>query len=251
MGFIVRQVAGTVLMPLPLGLALAILGAALWARGRHPRLGKLSLAVGLLLLSLLSLPPVALSMARHYEWEEPVFGGDSVEFVVVLGSGHVTDPRVPVTAQLSGPALYRLAEGLTIAHAQPWTTLVLSGYGGADPHSNAEAYRDAAVALGFPEARTRLEPRPRTTSEEAEYLAPVLRGHRFALVTSATHMPRSAALFRAQGLDPIPAPTGYVSLSVPGLQLSELVPDESALLIARLAWYEMLSRAWASLQGDL
>ena len=251
MSFLIRRFAATVLMPLPVALALAIVGAVLWARGRRPRLGKAMLGLGLLLLTVLSLPPVATSLAGRLEHDFPAFPGDSVDYVVVLGSGHVSDPSVPVSARLSGVGIYRLVEGVRIATDQPWSTLVLSGYGGIDPRSNAEVYRDLAVALGFPEERTRVEPHPRTTQEEAELLAPLLRGHRFALVTSANHMPRAAALFRTRGLDPVPAPTGYLSLHPSGLQAMDLVPDEGALVISRQAWYEFLSRAWASLHGDL
>jgi uncharacterized SAM-binding protein YcdF (DUF218 family) len=94
-----------------------------------------------------------------------------------------------------------------------------------------------------------LEPRPRDTRQEAELLAPLLRGQRVALVTSASHMPRALALFRAQGLDPIPAPTGHLAKEPQGFDVLDLIPDADGLAKTRFAWHEVLGRMWAGLTG--
>lgn len=249
MGFLLKKLAGALLMPLPALLLLGIGGWILWARGRWKRVGQGMVAASLLLLSVLSLAPVADAFSRPMEHAYPAFSGDSVDFVVVLGSGHSSDPSLPLSARLASAALVRLVEGVTIATAQPWSRLVLSGWGGADPKANAEMYREVGVALGFPEARIVLEPRPRDTREEAELLAPLLGGHRFALVTAVSHMPRAVALFRAQGLDPIPAPTGQLSKDPQGFDVLRWIPDEVDLVRTRLAAHEMLGRIWARITG--
>ncbi|MHB1193902.1 MAG: ElyC/SanA/YdcF family protein [Longimicrobiales bacterium] len=249
MGFLLKKVAGALLMPLSAFLLLGIFGWILWTRGRWRRVGQGMVAASLLLISLASLPPLADALVRPLERGAPAFPGDSVGFVVVLGSGHVSDPALPLSAQLSAPALVRLVEGVAIATEQPWSRLVLSGWGGADPESNAEVYGEVAASLGFPEARMVLEPRPRDTRQEAELLAPLLRGQRFALVTSASHMPRAVALFRAQGLDPIPAPTGHLAKEPRGFDVLDLIPDAEGLARTRFAWHEVLGRIWAGLTG--
>lgn len=251
MDVLIRQLLGSALMPLPVCIALGAVGWVLWSRGNSVRAGRMFVALSLALLTFLSLAPVAASLAGRLERAYPAFPGDSVAYVVVLGSGHDSDSDLPVSARLSDAGLYRLVEGVRIARAQPWSTLVLSGYGGSDPRPNAEVYRDVAVALGFPVARTVTEGRARATQEEAELLEPVLRGHAFALVTSADHMPRAAALFRARGLEPIPAPTGHLSPRVAGRGLVDLVPSEIALAVTRHVWYETLGRVWARARGAL
>jgi len=251
MGFFLKKVISELLMPLPGCLLLGIVGWIVWTRGKRPRLGRGTVAASLLLLWASSFTPLTDALVRRLERRAPAFPGDSVEFVVVLGSGHVSGSAYPRSAWLSGPSLYRLAEGVAIATAQPWSRLVLSGWGGADPMSNADVYREVASAMGFPDVRMVLDPRPRDTRQEAELLAPLLRGHSFALVTSAIHMPRALALFRAQGLDPIPAPTGHLAKTPQALDFLFFVPDESSLVRTRLVWHEILGATWARLTGGV
>lgn len=248
MGFYLKKIVGDLLMPLPLVfLAAALGGVALW-RG-HRKVGRgLVVGAGLLLWGA-SCAPLVDPGVRALERRYPVFPGDSVAYVVVLASGHVSDPAVPPGARLSGSALQRLTEGLRIALAQPWATLVLSGYGGADPLSNAEMYRVVAEALGMDTARTVLEPRPVDTAGEARLLAPLLAGEPFALVTSASHMPRAVALFRGQGLEPVPAPTGHLVKDAPW-RWGRLLPSAQALHRAERLWYEILGSVWIRLRGQ-
>ena len=170
LGFLIRKALTAFLMPLPAALLLGMVGWVLWSRGTRKRLGQVLVAASLLGLALLSLDPVAQSLAGSIEGREPAFPGDSVDFVVVLGNGHNSDPALPVSAQLSSQSLYRLAEGVRISVAQPWSRLVLSGYGGSDPKPNAQVYSEMAQALGVSPERMVIEPRPTSTVEEAEYL---------------------------------------------------------------------------------
>ena len=251
MGFVLRKTLSAILMPLPAALLMGTVGWVLWSRGKRKRLGQGMVVASLVGLALVSIEPVSLNAARLAEGDAEAFPGDSVDFVVVLGHGHVSDPDLPVTAQLHGQALYRLTEGVRIATAQPWERLVLSGYDGVDPKSNAQVYSEMAMELGIPAERLILEQRPTDTAQEAEYLEPVLRGRAFALVTSASHMRRAARLFRARGLEPVPAPTGHLAKTPGGFDLLEWVPSEDHLKRSQTAWYELLGLVWGRMRGDL
>jgi uncharacterized SAM-binding protein YcdF (DUF218 family) len=249
MGFLIRKLLTALVMPLPALLFVGLVGSVLWARGKRPRLGQLMVALSLLALGALSTDPVSYRLARALEQQYPAFPGDSVAYVVVLGSGHDSDPLFPQSARLTEQGMYRVAEGVSIAVAQPWTQLIMSGYGGTDPVPNAQVAAETAVALGFPEARIITEPRPNSTAQEAEYLEPMLQGHAFALVTSATHIPRAVALFRARGLSPIPAPTGHLGKRSSGAGPTRFVPSAGDLSRTSAVWYEFLGRVWSKVRG--
>lgn len=248
MGFFLRKLVAMVVMPVPAVFVLLVAGLVLGWRGRE-RWGRRLVAAGLLLFWAASCMPLARAAVAPLESAYPPFPGDSVEVVVVLGGGHASAPGIPVTAIPEAQSLYRIAEGVRIAGAQPWTTLVVSAYGGSDPRPHAEVAREVAMALGVDSARIHAEPRARDTAEEAELLEPLLRGRAFALVTSATHMPRAVSIFRDRGLEPIPAPTGHLSKDPPGFGWRDLVPRSDALDLTRAAWYELLARIWAEVRS--
>ncbi|MCH7750439.1 MAG: YdcF family protein [Acidobacteria bacterium] len=54
-------------------------------------------------------------------------------------------------------------------------------------------------------------PRSLDSKDQALAIQALVGGDRFVLVTSASHMPRTVAMFRKVGLDPIPTPTEYLS----------------------------------------
>ena len=66
--------------------------------------------------------------------------------------------------------------------------------------------------MGVPAEAITLQTRSQNTREDAVYSAEILKQWgvgEIVLVTSATHMPRSLALFRQQGLTVIPAPADF------------------------------------------
>ena len=74
----------------------------------------------------------------------------------------------------------------------------------------AEVMARIAVLLGVKPQDIRLETDSRDTADEAEIIAKMIGREKFILVTSAAHMPRSMALFRKRGLQPIPAPADFL-----------------------------------------
>ena len=134
----------------------------------------------------------------------------------MLGGGHVSDPRLPANSQISAAALGRVVEGVRLYKAIPGSKLLLSGGAVFDPVPEAEVMARIAVLLGVKPQDISLEPDSRDTADEAEIIAKMIGRERFILVTSASHMPRSMALFRKRGLQPIPAPTDFQVRGSPG-----------------------------------
>ena len=172
--FLLKKILGHFLMPLP--LALALLGVALWAGARRRRgLAWSALLLGWLILlacgnrgfsgALVSslenhyspVPPLAPPHSRPFPPapeagpealapEPPAWPRELREagFVAVLGGGHGDSDRLAAGQRLSPSARARLVEGVRLALALPQTWLVVSGPGPAGSSSDANGNRPAA-----------------------------------------------------------------------------------------------------------
>jgi uncharacterized SAM-binding protein YcdF (DUF218 family) len=245
-------------MPLGLGGMLILIGALAlaWRRGR---LGAgLSLA-GLFWIWLWALPVVS-------EWVRWSLEGryaplaiaslPSADAIVVLG-GAVRGVVAPRLFPDLNAAADRVWHGARLFHAGKAPLVVLSG--GRLPWAKAEGPEADAMArflmdLGVPEDRVLLESRSGTTYENALETRRLLatRGiKRVLLVTSALHMRRAAATFRAAGVDVVPAPTDYEVDADPERTLLDFIPAAEALADSSRALKEYLGllayrwRGWA------
>ncbi len=172
-----------------------------------------------------------------------------ISHIVVLGSGHVSDERLPANSQIGGASLYRLGEGIRLALLFPQAQLILTGGIGYDPVPNAEVVNQVAESLGFPRERLIVENRPRDTLEEAELLVSVLGEPPFLLVTSALHMPRAMQILQEKGLNPIAAPTDYIIKQDLARTAGAFFPSTGNIDLAKRVLYEWLATVWASLKG--
>ncbi len=241
MGFELKKLIGGLLMPsawIVLGLILAVV---LLVRGR--RRPALILTTGCaLVFYLLCLHPVADWLLAPIERQVPAYQGEAVDYVVVLGGYHSSDDQIPPLAQLSSHSLFRLLEGIRIHQRNPGSQLVFSGYAELDPVPHALAMKQAAISLGVEEAAILTESGPRDTLEEARQLQPLLQSKAFALVTSASHMPRALQLFKAQGLNPVPAPTEFLARPTRRCNWRCALPTAHAWYKSERAIYERLGQ---------
>ena len=97
--------------------------------------------------------------------------------------------------------------------------------------------------LGVPAQAIALEETSRNTRQNADYSAALLKARdieHILLVTSALHMPRALALFKAQGLEVTPAPTDFEAGQEPPHGLLAWLPDAGALNGSALAMKELV-----------
>jgi len=238
-GFLLKKLISMWLMPLPFSCLLILFGLAL--SFRYLNLGRTIAFVGVLLLMLFSWQPFANKVLYPLENEYPAFNiKQPVDAVVVLGNCHNVREDIPTQAQLCGTGLYRLMEGLRIWQANPEGMLLLSGYAGNESRSYAAVSKDIAMQMGVPADKILTFPHAKDTQQEAELTAPYLKKTKFALVTSASHMPRSMLWFEQQGLKPIPAPAYFAAQN----NSQDLKIQTPALLKTERAWYELLGKLW-------
>jgi len=173
---------------------------------------------------------------------------EEIHYIVVLGSGHVSDSRLPVTSQIGGSSLYRLVEGIRVTRELPGTSLIISGGVGYDPVPNANVVADVAIILGLDSKSVIIENRPRDTSEEATLLKPLLQKKPFVLVTSASHMARAMDIFLQNGMHPIAAPTDYILKQHVHPPAGTLFPSTDNLSISKRIIYEWIGTLWLKIK---
>jgi len=167
----------------------------------------------------------------------------------VLGGGSSADEGLPAAMRLSEGSLARLVEGIRLQRQLPGSRLLLSGGSvfGSDP--DAHTMRALAVGLGVDPASIVLDAASPDTETQAEAVRAQLGTEEFFLVTSASHMRRSVALFRKAGTNPIPAPTHFLVQEGRLLGPGDFFPSSGGLRRVEAAAYEYLGLAWAKIRG--
>jgi uncharacterized SAM-binding protein YcdF (DUF218 family) len=215
---------------------------------------------GLLLLTAFSYEPVANILLSPLENAHPAFDQVAVEssnpdfdpkYIVVLGGGHSGDAENdnPIN-RLSDATARRLMEGIRLSILFPEAKLLLSGGNAYGPQSNAEIMSLAAESLGVSKTKIILEDQSLDTKNECRLIKEMIRSNQFLLVTSASHMPRSLALFTNLGMSAIPAPTRSLSLNRPFLP-EKLFPRGFEVYKTKRALYEYMGLLWSKLCSQL
>jgi uncharacterized SAM-binding protein YcdF (DUF218 family) len=260
--FMVKKIVALFFYPVAVCLGILILGLfCLWAT-RRQRLGRGLVTLGTVLLLLLSLPFISRQTLTPLERRYPALlhpetvswgekGSTAPKWIVVLGGGHVSDPRLPPNSQINAAALGRVVEGVRLHKTIPGSKLLLSGGRVFDPVPEAEVMAQIAELLGVKPQDISLESDSRDTADQAELIAKMLGREKFILVTSAAHMPRSMALFRKRGLHPIPAPSDFRVRVAWRFDPGNFFPRASSLGELETAAHEYLGLAWAWLRGEI
>ncbi len=174
----------------------------------------------------------------------------SAQAIVVLSAG-----ASPGAVEYGGVRLdeYTLVRLRYTAHLYRLLNLPILASGG--PVSNTSttysATMKAALEQDFGVPVQWIEEKSRDTGENAIESAAMLKAanaQKIVLVTHASHMPRSAALFRATGLEVIPAPTDFerVASDIP----RDLIPRMSALATSYLTLYEAMGQIWYAVRPE-
>ncbi len=125
--------------------------------------------------------------------------------------------------------------------------IVTSGYKGHLSKTQALEAKERLIKLGVSSDDIIMQEEPRDTIEEARSIKNIVKGEDFILVTSASHMPRSMKIFKSEGLNPIPAPTGFTVKELDSkkfLSVRELEKTNMAL-------HEYIGIMWLNLKALL
>jgi uncharacterized SAM-binding protein YcdF (DUF218 family) len=234
----------------PLGLACCLAGLALALAWRRRLRSSMALAaLAFVWLGVWSMPMVSHWLGNCIEQQYPqvpIASLAKAPAIVVLG-GAVSPPRLGGSEIDLHSAADRVWYAARLFHAGKAPLLILSG--GYDPErlvfSEARAMATFLADLGVPAQAMVLEEQSRNTRQNAANSAALLKArgiNRILLVTSALHMPRAMALFTAQGLQVIAAPTDFEASQAPPPGILAWLPDAQALDASGRAMKELVGK---------
>lgn len=241
--------------PLGAALALGLVGLIMQVFGRW-RSGWVVILLALTSLWVWSMPVTSdalrASLERRYDYL-PVESVPRAGAIVVLGGAFSANASWPYPSA-SGP-VDRYWHAARLYHAGRGQRILLSG--GRDPQRPAnptEAQSGATFLadLGVPKEHLLLDNEARTTQQHVAHIAELLAAHgleSFLLVTSASHMRRAEAVFRAGGLEPIPVATDFRVGPDPVQRLRRYLPSVNALAGSTAAVHEMVGYWFYRLRG--
>ncbi len=220
--------------------------ALLLAWRRRLSSSKMLGTMALVWLWLWSMPVTSHWLASQIEGQfsqVPMASVPHAQAIVVLG-GTVSPPSGRSTEINLGRA-GRVWYAARLFHAGKAPLVLLSGGGDLERQAFSEARAMAIFMhdLGVPAQALVLEETSRNTRENAAFSAALLKARgidNILLVTSALHMPRALALFKAQGLEVTPAPTDFEAGQEPPSGLLAWLPDAGALNGSALAMKELV-----------
>ena len=273
--FSVKKLLSIYLNPVTVTLELVFLGVVLIGlASRKPRkplgpkmtrlrahlgdLGVFFVILGILALFLASVDPVANALTLHLERQHPPLEErDGVPVVttvpaaiVVLAGGQRNAPEKPVLSSLTRQGLARIVGGVDLWKHFPDSKFIVTGH-----PDETSAMRAVALRLGVPADRIVEETESRDTKDHPRKLKPLLGESPFLLVTSGTHMPRSAALFRAAGYDPVLAAVDLQIWPTPGVydpyRPGLFIPRVAGLELTSTALHEIAGLAWSRWRGEV
>ena len=237
--------------PLMLFVLLSIGVVLLYARpaGRPARRFFLTLLIVFWLVTT-AMGARVLTMGLSYGLSQIHSRGEAngADVVVLLGGGAATwNAAGRVAGVLTPSSILRVLETARVSDVIGARLVIASG-GVPRPDiqlkPESDLLRAALISAGVPPEQIVEESRSKTTREQAKLIPAVLRAHgvgRFVLVTSPTHMRRALALFRAEGLDPVPSVSLIRSENSSPVPLA--LPSDEALRQSNEAVYQYA--AWA------
>lgn len=241
------------LMPPCLILLLLLVGFFLVLL-KNGRLGKVTLALGILIFYGFSINPTANRLLEPLEGRYPPLSAERLPrtgTLIVLGGGVFPGSALLVSSRLSEATARRLLEAVRLYQLMDRPQVVVCG-GMANPFSQtreSEAMREVLLGLGIPPELIVGERESRDTYENAQAVREARPRRPLILITSARHMSRALGVFAALGMKPLPAPCDF-RVHRDG-DPSRYLPSATSLAASSAAVYEYLGTWWYELTGRL
>lgn len=206
MFFILSKLLGFFALPSNVLISIGIVGIVLLFT-RWTRLASWLVVTSVVLTATAGLSPLGNALLLPLEQRFPPWDASrgAPDGIVVLGGAITPEVSVARGAVALNEAAERITAAVELARRYPKARIIFSG--GSNALFADEAVEAAIAvrefeALGIPHDRITAEEQSRNTLENAVFsrlIAQPKPGERWLLVTSAYHMPRAMAAFRAAG----------------------------------------------------
>lgn len=227
-----------------------VIGAiGFWQLKMRPRLGLGLIAGGLLGPGLLSIPYVSSCLLATLQVPPLSTSDHDADIIVILGGGiRSSAPEYDGSATINARTLERLRYGASLYRKTGKPILVTGGapegYAAEGPIMRSILENEFGVPVRWVESRSL------NTRENARFSARILRQagiRRIYLVSHSWHLSRAVPEFEREGLEVVPAGTGYVSID--RLEPFDFVPSYWAITNSGLAIHEWIGLAWYRIRG--
>ncbi len=243
MSFILSKFLTLMLYPLSQAIILMAFAIILRVTG-WKRSGRVLMLLGFGWLYLASTNWLGGKLMRALEAPYPPVAMETLpqaDAIVLLGGGvraRVNDHSLANLNRWADRILY----SAVLYQAGKAPRIVATGGGKENGDTEAGLMRDILGVMGVPADAVVLENKSLNTYDNARFTAPLLREHRWdkvLLVTSAFHMRRAVATFRAEGIEVIAAPTDHQTGPVMPA-LGDWLPSHTGLNLTTYALHEWL-----------
>ena len=223
-----------------------IMGFLAWFHRCTRRLSYVFIPAGAVIYLLLSTGPVSYMLLKPLEFEYDAYKADiqqkDTRYIVVMSAYALDEPYYPVSSKVNSTSLFRLVEAFSLWRTDPSKKIIVTG------HSDGPGImRQVLLDMGVPPDRIMIENQSTNSFTCTRNVGTIVQDKPFVLVTSAGHMPRSMAVFRKLGMNPIPAPTDYQVGKNP--LRANWFPSVGHLYYSELAIHEFLGLFWYRIRG--
>jgi len=174
--------------------------------------------MGIMTYIILITSPISYWIQYYLEHQYPIVTKpEKLQAGVILGGGNVRFNK-NLQQFIYSSNVGRFNEAVRLLKNDKIDYLIISGGDPIKPALHlwpeAKSMNKLALEFGVPEDKIIIEKDSLDTSQQSVYLKKVFEKNNiknFYLITSAVHMPRSIAVFKKQGLNPIAFPVSYKS----------------------------------------
>jgi len=239
---------GNILIPSNLIIIFFVVGILLLITRKRKRPAMIMFALSAVIYFIFGTGIIALwllgTLEHRYKPLASIEGLREFKTIVILAGHAEKRSGLPLSSEVNFASAYRLIEGLRIIHQLPDTKILISGR-----DEVPGIMKDLLVSMGLPSQRIIIDNQSSNTHESAVNVRQILDQDDLILVTSAGHMPRAMETFRKAGMNPVPAPTNY--MSVKERRFIHYLPSPNHLVYADLAVHEYLGMAWYRIAGRM